>query len=113
TAAEIARATITATYYRLAQILGELENSLGKMKRIIVSGGVLHSRASLRLLADALGRDLEISTEPEASLGGAAVHALRQLGVPIKTPRPKKTIRHNPGLSRLHQARRHRQIELE
>src|SRR3954469_521512 len=68
TAEQIARSAASAVFYRLAQILEGLEGSLGPMRRVIVSGGILQSRASVVLLADAIGRDIETSRETEASL---------------------------------------------
>jgi gluconokinase len=113
TAVEILRATETAVFYRLGQILEALESATGPMQRVIVSGGILHSRASVQLLAGAIGRDLDISSEMEASLRGAAVHALRQLGKKAKTPRSSKTVRYDRALGAKHRENRERQIILE
>jgi gluconokinase len=113
TAAEILRATETAVFYRLAQIFEAIESGTGPVQNVIVSGGILHSRASLKLLADAFGRDLEISTEMEASLRGAAVYALRKLGKKISSSRSNKTVRCDRALAAKHQKKRQRQIELE
>jgi glycerol kinase len=112
-AADILRATTTSVFYRLAEILELIESVAEKTERIIVSGGVLHSTATLRLLADALGRDLETSTETEASLRGAAVHALTQLGFAIE-PLPRgRIIRRDPTLAAKHRVRRECQNVLE
>jgi gluconokinase len=113
TAAEIARSSATAVFYRLRDIMDKMEISLGRPERVIVSGGILQSRASLALLADSIGRDLEISAEPEASLRGAAVHALTQLGKNITTPRSRKILRHDPTLGAQHRKRRKKQERLE
>ena len=113
TAEQIARSAATAVFYRLSQVLIELQSSLGQIQRIIVSGGILQSKASLKLLADCLGRDVEVSSEPEASLRGAAVHAVTQLGLKIVTPASRKIVKHLPALAAQHQERRDRQIRLE
>jgi len=113
TADQMARAAVTATFYRLAEILDALENAYGRVKQIVVSGGILKSPASLKILADALGRDLQVSSELEASLRGAAIHVLTHLGVRVKAKPPAKTVKHNRALSRLHRDRRERQSELE
>ena len=113
TAAQISRAAATAVYYRLGQILVELENSFGHFRRIVVSGGILQSPASLKLLADAIGRDIEAATEQEASLRGAAVHALNQLGIQVERSRPRKAVKCNRALATKHRKRRKRQIRLE
>ncbi len=113
TAADLLHATTAAVGHRLAEILEELESAIGRAKKIIVSGGILQSPASLQILADALGRILETSVHQEASLRGAALHALERCGG--KAPRPPrgKTIR--PDKSRAASARlaRARQNELE
>jgi gluconokinase len=113
TAADLLRATTTAVYHRLAQILEELERAIGPAQRIIVSGGILQSPGSLRILADALGHDLETCTDQEASLRGAAVHALEQLGEEIPALKRGKSIRHDRAKATSALAARARQIQLE
>src|SRR6202521_4398222 len=49
-ASPLLRSTTSAVYYRLGEILDLIENAPGRSKEVIVSGGILHSRASLRLL---------------------------------------------------------------
>jgi gluconokinase len=113
-AADILCATTTGVFYRLAEILKLIESVAGKPNRIIVSGGVLHSIATLRLLADALGRDLETSAETEASLRGAAVHALTQLESSAIKPLPRgRIVRCDPALAAKHRVRRECQNALE
>jgi gluconokinase len=109
---QIARASATAVFYRLGQIIDEMESWLGRLTRIVVSGGIVRSPATIALLADAIGRGVGISAEPEASLRGAAVYALKQLGQQISGPRPK-VVRHNRRLARLHRVRCKRQVKLE
>jgi gluconokinase len=113
TATQIYRATTCAVFYRLAEILDLVEGVAGRSKEIIVSGGILHSAAPLRLFADALGRDICISSQAEASLRGAAVYALEKLGRrPAPLPRPK-LVRHDRGLAKNHRNRRQQQAALE
>jgi gluconokinase len=112
-AAAIFRAATCATFYRLADILDLLERKCGRAKRIIVSGGILHSKASLRLLADALGRDISISAQAEASLRGAAIYVLEKLGAKPAPLRKPKLIRHDRALAARHKVRRERQRRLE
>jgi len=112
-AGAIFRAATCATFYRLADILDLLEGRSGPAKQIIVSGGILHSKAALPLLADALGRDISVAAQAEASLRGAALYALEKLGVnPAPSPKPKR-IRHNRALAAKHRIRRERQRRLE
>jgi sugar (pentulose or hexulose) kinase len=111
--AAIFRAAMCATFYRLADILELLQQTSGPAKQIIVSGGVLRSKPSLRLLADSLGCDIYVSAQKEASLRGAAVYVLEKLGY-ATTPLPKpKLVRHDPDLAAKHRVRRERQGELE
>jgi gluconokinase len=112
-AAQIFRATTCAVYYRLAEILTLIEKASGRAKQIIVSGGVLKSPASLKLLADALGRDVFICAEIEASLRGAAVYVLEKLGCEAAALPRAKLVRHDRKLARLHRLRRARQVALE
>jgi gluconokinase len=112
-AAGIFRAALCATFYRLASILELLEQTNGRSKQIIVSGGILGSKPSLLLLADSLGRDIYVSAKKEASLRGAALYVLEKLGYGA-APLPKpKLVRHDPGLAKKHSIRRERQAALE
>jgi gluconokinase len=112
-AAAIFRAAMCATFYRLADILELLEQNNGRAKEIIVSGGILGSKPSLRLLADSLGRDICISAQPEASLRGAAVYVLEKLDYEAAPLRKPKLIRHDRSLAAKHRVRRERQSILE
>ena len=73
----------------------------------------MHSAATLALLADALGRDLCVSRDAEASLRGAARYVLEKLGYQSDPgPKPRR-VRHEPRLAEKHRARRARQAALE
>jgi gluconokinase len=112
-AAQILRATTCAVFYRLGEILDLVEKATGPAREIIVSGGILHSAASIRLLADALGRDLCVSPQAEASLRGAAVYVLEKLGCKVAPLRKAKIVRHDPALAKKHRIRRQQQVTLE
>jgi gluconokinase len=113
TAADILLATTTAYCHRLAEVFEQLERATGPARKIIVSGGILSSPASLQLLANSLGRDLITCADQEASLRGAAVHALAQLG--RKVPPTKFTRSIHPERKKVAQAlrERHGQTRLE
>ncbi len=113
TAADLLVAALAAVCHRLADILEILESSIGRAKKIIVSGGILQSPASLQLLADSLGRDFEVCGDQEASLRGAAVHALEQLGRKIAPPKFQHRIRHDLSKARHSREQRARQKTLE
>jgi gluconokinase len=113
TAADIVRATATSVFYRLSQILDLIEKAAGRSRRIIVSGGILRSPAAVKLLADALGHDVDLAQEREASLRGAAIYVLSKLEIKVANKSPRKTIKHIRAFAAKHRERRQRQIELE
>jgi gluconokinase len=112
-ATDVFRAITTSVFYRLAEILDLIESATGRSRRIIVSGGILRSRAAITLLADALGRALDLAPEPEASLRGAALHALNQLGIKTETATACKSVKYNRALAAKHRERRQGQVDLE
>ncbi len=113
TAAEIVRSLATASFYRLAQILDILQANGHGISRIIISGGILRSTEAVRLLADSIGHDVEISRVQEASLRGAAVFALEQQGIHLRPLATGRLIKHNRALAKLHALRRAKQEALE
>ena len=118
TALDILQATTEAVYHRLARIA---DLSLGQSPaatKIIVSGGILKSSGLLQRLADVLGRPVHPSTEPEATLRGAAVYALEKAGVKIDAGRDEglvsgAVVRPRARLSRLYAQERQKQQRLE
>lgn len=77
---EITRAALEAVAYRFALIAARLP--LPPEALLVASGGALRaSPVWSQLIADALGRELEVSSEPEATCRGVALLALRALGV--------------------------------
>ena len=113
TAADLLAATLTAACLRLSEIFEQVESAIGRARKIIVSGGILQSPASLQILADSLGRDLEVCADQDASLRGAAVHALERLGHKIATPKFQRRVRHNRARASQARAKRARQEALE
>ncbi len=113
TAADLLAAALTAVCLRLSEIFEQVESAIGRARKIIVSGGILQSPASLQILADSLGRDLEVCADQEASLRGAAIHALEQLGHKIAAPKFQRRIRHNRAKASQSRAKRARQEALE
>jgi glycerol kinase len=55
--------------FRVREILADLQ---GAGRRCVVAGGALHDSAFAQRLADALGRTIEVSLDPEATLAGVA-----------------------------------------
>jgi gluconokinase len=80
TAEDIAQAALEGVAYRLADVL----SAIGGLESVVATGGaLLASPAWLQVLADALGRPVEVSGEPEGSARGAAIVALERLGLPV------------------------------
>jgi gluconokinase len=113
TATQMLRAITCSVFYRLADILDLMEGATRRYRRIIVSGGILQSSAEIRLLADAIGRDVQVAREAEASLRGAAIHVWRELGFEVKSRPAGPMVRCHKELAAKHRKRRQRQRELE
>ncbi len=113
TAADLLAALVASSFHRLADVLHELEQTAGRAKKLVVSGGILQSPASLQLLADSLGRSLVICQEQEASLRGAAVHAIEQLGGKVAPAKIRRQIHHRPARTAELREQAARQRELE
>ena len=108
TAADFARAISTSLFYRLAAIVERLPPG-----EIIVSGGIAHAADALAILADSLGQDIRVSSEPEASLRGAAIHGLTSLGLETPRTKPGRIVRHRAEFFASHGSRRAQQEALE
>ena len=77
TAADIRQAALEGVGFRFAAIAERLP----EIEEIVATGGaLLHDRAWLQIMADALGRPVTASRVDEASLRGAAVAALERSG---------------------------------
>jgi gluconokinase len=78
---DIVRAAMESVALRFREIYALLSGRLGKPDEVIASGGaLLHSPAWTQMMADALGRPVTASTEPESSCRGAALWVLEQIG---------------------------------
>ena len=97
---EIMRACIEAVALRFAEIDRRLLRTVPDATEVIATGGaLLHSRAWMQILADALGRSIMASAEPEASSRGAGLLALETTGYlrrPISSLTPEVTARFDP-----------------
>jgi gluconokinase len=113
TAADLLRALTCSVFYRLADIFDLITSARVKPRRIIISGGIVRSIPEVRLLADSIGHDVVVANEGEASLRGAAVYALQQLGEEILPLRSGALIKHDGKLTDGHLIRRQRQRALE
>jgi gluconokinase len=77
---DIAQAALEAVCYQLADVL----DAIGGIESIVATGGALLANpAWQQLLADVLGRPVELSAVAEGSARGAALVALERLGLPV------------------------------
>jgi gluconokinase len=78
---EIVRASMEAVAYRFGLIADAL-GSFATPTKIVASGGALNaSKVWTQILADVMGRPVVLSDVNEASSRGAAIFALRSIGV--------------------------------
>jgi gluconokinase len=83
TAPDMLRALLEAVAYRLGAVYERLAPLASPDHTVVATGGALaRSPAWARIVADVLGRPLEISALAEASGRGAALLALEALGAP-------------------------------
>jgi gluconokinase len=104
TALDLLQAVTDAGFQRIARIADHLAEAVGPPARIILSGGILKAPHDVQRFADVLGRPLHPCTEPEASLRGAAVHALTRLGFEPPPPICERAVRARPRYHALHRA---------
>ncbi len=116
-AGAIYRAILESVAYGFAAIGDRLSGVLHGAPAIVASGGTLtHSRLLAQVLADSLGRHIGVASALEASRRGAALLALRGMGLlpdlgAIPGP-PTRTVHCDPERSVRHQAARARQAAL-
>jgi gluconokinase len=80
TGADIAQAALEGVAYRLVAVLEAIE---GLDSVVATGGGLLANPGWLQVLADALGRPVEVAGAPEGSARGAAALALERLGFEV------------------------------
>jgi gluconokinase len=95
---DILQASMEAIAFRFAEILDQLKK-VAKIAEIFVAGGALDaSPVWTQIIADVLGRDLIVSSQPEESLRGAVLLALESLGkidsIESLSPKEKKIAFH-------------------
>lgn len=77
----IARATLEAVGYRMRSIFEPMEELAGTAREIRAAGGYIRSPLWLQIVADTLGRPLQLVDSPEASALGAAQLAMLGTGM--------------------------------
>lgn len=82
TPADLVQAVLEGVAFRMAEVIEAMEAAVPLAAPLSVDGGLSGSPAFCRLLADALGRPLRISAEPELTALGAALLAAEAAGLP-------------------------------
>ena len=113
TALDILQAITEATFHRIERIVELLACAEHGTPKLIVSGGIQKSASSLERLANVIGRPIYPCDEPEASIRGAAVHALGKLGYPIHEHKLINPIKPRKAAVREYAAEREKQRKLE
>ena len=87
--AELLRAALENIAYALRGNLEQAERvSERRAQRVTLGGGMTLTAAFPRILADVLGRPIEVAPEVDASALGAAILAARAVGMPDSSLRP-------------------------
>lgn len=96
---DIAQAALEAICYRLADVL----DAIGGIESIVATGGALLANpAWQQVLADVLGRPVELSGVPEGSARGAAMVALERLGLPVPAAPIARIVEPRPSRHDIH-----------
>ncbi|HEX4525494.1 MAG TPA: FGGY-family carbohydrate kinase, partial [Gaiellaceae bacterium] len=107
TPVDIAQAALEGVCYQLADVL----DAIGGVDSVVATGGALLANPDwLQVLADVLGRRLEVSTG-EGSARGSAMIALERLGLPVPQAPLAQAIEPRPGRHAIHLAARAEQRE--
>lgn len=100
-AADIAQAALEGVCYQLADVL----DALGGVESVVATGGgLLASPDWAQILADVLGRTLEVSAVAEGSARGTAMIALERLGLPVPPAPVARAIEPRSGRHTIHLA---------
>jgi gluconokinase len=109
TPGEIAQAALEGIAYRVADVL----DALGEIETVVATGhALLANDLWLQILADVLGRPVEVSGEPEGSARGAAVVALERLGLPVPPAPVARVVEPRQDRHEIHLAGREEQRRL-
>jgi gluconokinase len=109
TPGEIVQAALEGVAYRLADVL----DAIGGLESIVATGhAALVNDPWLQILADVLGRPVEVSGESEGSARGAAVVALERAGVSVPPAPIARVVEPRPERLEIHLAAREEQRRL-
>lgn len=80
TGRDIAVATVQALFFRIGEILAEMDRYVALPPRIHVDGGLSSSPALMQYLADVSGREIVVKDHPQVTSIGVAKVVLKKLG---------------------------------
>jgi gluconokinase len=96
---DLAQAALEAVCYRLADVL----EALGAVDSFVATGGALLANPDwVQVLADVLGRPVEVSSVAEGSARGAAAVALERRGFDVPPPPPGRIFEPRTGRYEIH-----------
>jgi gluconokinase len=103
---DLAQAALEAVSYRLADVL----EAIGDLDSLVATGGgLLGNRDWVQILADVVGRPIELSAVAEGSARGAAVVALERAGMIVPVAGTIGVVEPRPGRTEIHAAAREEQ----
>jgi gluconokinase len=103
---DLAQAALEAVCYRLADVL----DALGGIDSLVATGGgLLGSPDWVQILADVVGRPVELSAVSEGSARGAAVAALERAGMIVPVAATVGVVEPRAGRTDIHRAAREEQ----
>ncbi|MFC4211300.1 gluconokinase [Pedobacter lithocola] len=82
----MAKAVVEGICYALNDVMKTVENSANPIKQINVSGGFVHSKTWMQILADVTGKKLVLVSEEDASAVGAAYLAAKAISLTESYP---------------------------
>jgi len=113
TAVDLFQAVTEATYHHLARMVQMIVDTEKTPPKLIVSGGIQRSPSSMQRLADVVGHTLYPNNEMEASIRGAAIHALEKLGHPAPEMELATPVKPRARFAKLYAIEREKQRALE
>jgi gluconokinase len=110
---DLLQAITESTYHRLAYIAELLCAKHGAVDKYLVSGGIQRSATALQRLANVMNVPLHPNPEPEASIRGAAVFAMENLGVTPRELEATRVLRPQRKIAALYAEERRKHLALE
>jgi gluconokinase len=97
---DIAQAALEGVCYRLAAVV----EAIGGVETIVATGGALRANPGwTQMLADVLGRPVEVPEVAEASARGAAMMSIERAGLPVLPPPKAATYEPRPDRHEVHE----------